>query len=191
MSLDVVAKRAIARREARSVRVQTGVPVAPRDGTTLRADVYSPVAGGPHPCVLYRTLCGKTGRFGPIELAESIAARGYIVVVQDIRGRFASDGDFIPFYIRKGRLDAAVGFDTVQLDPERLYEYRLSLHPTSILFRPGHRVRIDSSSSDFPKYDRNHNTGNDWQEAELRTARQRVFHDANRASRVHVPTILS
>jgi hypothetical protein len=37
-----------------------------------------------------------------------------------------------------------------------------------------------------------HNTsGNDWQEAELRTARQRVFHDANRASRVHFPTILS
>jgi predicted acyl esterase len=118
MSLDVVAKRAIARRKARSVRVQTGVPVALRDGATLRADVYSPVAGGPHPCVLYRTPYGKTGRFGPIELAESIAARGYIVVV--------------------------------------------------------------------------HNTGgNDWQEAELRTARQRVFHDANRASRVHFPTLLS
>lgn len=33
--------------------------------------------------------------------------------------------------------------------------------------------------------------GNDWQEAELRTARQRVFHDANRASRLHFPTIPS
>jgi putative CocE/NonD family hydrolase len=104
----------IASARSRRVHVETDVPAVMRDGTTLRADVYAPVAGGPYPSVLYRTPYGKTGRFGPGPLAESIASRGYIVVIQDIRGRWASDGDFIPLYIREGRSDADDGFDTVQ-----------------------------------------------------------------------------
>ena len=99
---------------SRDVGVETDVPVVMRDGTTLRADVYSPPAGGPYPCVVYRTPYGKTGRFGPGPLADNIASRGYIVAVQDIRGRFSSDGDFTPVYVREGRLDAEDGFDTVQ-----------------------------------------------------------------------------
>jgi uncharacterized protein len=85
-----------------------------RDGTTLRADVYAPAADGRRPCVLYRTPYGKAGRFGPVSMAESIASRGYVVVVQDIRGRFASEGDFTPLYISHGRLDARDGLDTVR-----------------------------------------------------------------------------
>jgi putative CocE/NonD family hydrolase len=99
---------------AGGVRVEPDVPVVMRDGATLRGDVYAPAAGGPYPCVLYRTPYGKTGRFGPGLLAESIASRGYLVVVQDIRGRFASDGDFTPFYVREGHMDAEDGFETVQ-----------------------------------------------------------------------------
>jgi putative CocE/NonD family hydrolase len=100
--------------ESAGVHVETDVPVVMRDGTTLRADVYTPAGGGPFPCVLYRTPYGKTGRFGPGPLADTIASRGYIVVIQDTRGRFASDGDFAPLYARDGRSDADDGFDTVQ-----------------------------------------------------------------------------
>jgi uncharacterized protein len=99
---------------AEGVRVESDVPAVMRDGTTLRADVYAPAEFGPYPCIVYRTPYGKTGRFGPGLLAESLAARGYIVVVQDIRGRFASEGEFVPFYVREGRVDSEDGFDSVQ-----------------------------------------------------------------------------
>jgi predicted acyl esterase len=58
------------------------------------------------------------------------------------------------------------------------------------LFLPGHRIRLDVTSSDFPNYDRNHNTAAD-QNADpmLQTARQTVHHGAGRASRLILPTI--
>ncbi|MDA1258861.1 MAG: hypothetical protein O3C10_13630, partial [Chloroflexi bacterium] len=60
----------------------------------------------------------------------------------------------------------------------------------SNLFKAGHRIRVDISSSDYPNHDRNHNTGReDWQDAELRPARQTVFHDAARPSRITLPVI--
>jgi predicted acyl esterase len=61
-----------------------------------------------------------------------------------------------------------------------------------MLFLPGHRLRLDVSSSDFPAFDRNHNTGgDDTRETDLLVARQRVFHDGDRASRLLLPTIRS
>ena len=76
------------------------------------------------------------------------------------------------------------------LEPHRPCEFRIAVNPTSNLFRPGHRIRLDITSSDFPNFDRNHNTGgDDYREARLRTARQRIFHDAGRPSRVVLPVI--
>ena len=47
--------------------------------------------------------------------------------------------------------------------------------PTSALFKPGHRIRLDVTSSDFPNFDRNHNTGgDDWRESALELAHQTV-----------------
>ena len=70
------------------------------------------------------------------------------------------------------------------------YEYSIAVNPTSNLFRRGHRLEVHVSSSDFPNFDRNHNTGgNDYAEAALVTARQTVFHDAARPSRVILPVI--
>ena len=74
--------------------------------------------------------------------------------------------------------------------PGRVYEYTLRLNPTSNLFKAGHRIRLDISSSDFPNFDRNHNTGgDDYAEAALATARQTVFHDRARPSKVTLPVI--
>lgn len=76
------------------------------------------------------------------------------------------------------------------IDPGEVYEYAIQVNPTSNLFRPGHRIRLDISSSDFPNFDRNHNTGgDDYREAVLQVANQRIFHDSCRPSRVILPVI--
>ena len=76
------------------------------------------------------------------------------------------------------------------LRPGEVYEYTIEMNPTSNLFQPGHRIRLDVTSSDFPNFDRNHNTGgDDYFEATLKTARQTLFHDGRYPSRVILPVI--
>lgn len=78
------------------------------------------------------------------------------------------------------------------MQPGRIYPIEIVLNPTGIVFKRGHRIRLDVSSSDFPNFDRNHNTGKDfWSDAELRPARQTVFHDQDRPSRLVLPIIPS
>ena len=76
------------------------------------------------------------------------------------------------------------------MTPGEVYELTISVNPTSNLFRRGHRIRLDITSSDFPNFDRNHNTGgNDYAESTLMAARQTVFHDVSRPSQVILPVI--
>jgi putative CocE/NonD family hydrolase len=76
------------------------------------------------------------------------------------------------------------------MQPGEVYALEVALNPTGIVFKKGHRIRLDISSSDFPNFDRNHNTGRDfWSDAELRPARQTVFHDHARPSRLVLPVI--
>ncbi len=61
---------------------------------------------------------------------------------------------------------------------------------TSNVFRKGHRMRVEISSSNFPRFDRNPNTGRPVAgETELRTATQTIYHDADRPSHVILPVI--
>ena len=82
-------------------------------------------------------------------------------------------------------------FDNPSLiKPGQVYEYAIQVNPTSNLFKPGHRIQVHISSSDFPNFDRNHNTGgNDYAESTLVTARQTIFHDAAHPSRITLPVI--
>ena len=76
------------------------------------------------------------------------------------------------------------------LAPGESYELHISLNPTAITLEKGHRLRLDISSSDFPNFDRNHNTGADfWSDAELRLAFQHVYHDRARPSRLLLPVL--
>ena len=76
------------------------------------------------------------------------------------------------------------------IQPGLAYEYTIQLNPTSNQFKPGHRIRVDVSSSDFPNFDRNHNTGgDDYAEATLLSAKQTIFHDADHPSRLVLPVI--
>ena len=76
------------------------------------------------------------------------------------------------------------------ITPEKVYEYTVDLWATSQVFKAGHRLRLEVSSSNFPRYDRNPNTGHDFGvDAELRTARQTIFHDSRYPSHLILPLI--
>jgi hypothetical protein len=76
------------------------------------------------------------------------------------------------------------------IEPGKTIKYTITMNPTSNAFLPGHRIRLDITSSDFPNYDRNHNTPADQNaDAELRLARQTVHHGGDFATRLIVPWI--
>jgi putative CocE/NonD family hydrolase len=76
--------------------------------------------------------------------------------------------------------------------PGEVNEYVINLEATSQLFRKGHRVCIDVTSSSFPEYDRNMNTGNPiGEDAKGITARQTVHHDSEYSSYIDLPVIKS
>jgi putative CocE/NonD family hydrolase len=93
-----------------AVRAVETVSMRTRDGVRLDADVYRPDAAGPWPVLLMRQPYGRT-------IASTVcyahptwyAARGYIVAVQDVRGRGSSEGEFRPF-----EDDAQDGADAVE-----------------------------------------------------------------------------
>lgn len=76
------------------------------------------------------------------------------------------------------------------LEPERIERYEIALAPTSIVFRRGHRIRLLITSSDFPRYDRNPNTG-EWpsEAARFEPARQTIFCGGEHGSHVVFPII--
>ena len=92
---------------ADEVIVEKNQPARMRDGVVLRADVYRPRPPGSYPVLLQRTPYSKNDTEAPKRFA-AIAARGYIVVVQDTRGRYTSDGVAVPHD------EAADGYDSVQ-----------------------------------------------------------------------------
>ncbi len=92
--------------ESYAVTVETSVSTKMRDGVTLRADIYRPKADGKFPVLLQRTPYNKTNgiRFG-----LRAAARGFVVIFQDVRGRYSSDGDWYTF-----RHESDDGYDSVE-----------------------------------------------------------------------------
>jgi putative CocE/NonD family hydrolase len=74
--------------------------------------------------------------------------------------------------------------------PNEVYPITIDAGVTSNVFRAGHRLRIDISSSNFPRFDRNPNTGRPVaDETELRNALQVVYHDRQHPSHVLLPVI--
>src|ERR1035441_9429341 len=97
----------IARSQTSSeIVVERGVKMTTRDGVTLRADIYRPAGEGSFPVLLQRTPYNKENT---AEFARKAAARGFMVVTQDVRGRYTSEGDWYPF-----KYETQDGFDTVE-----------------------------------------------------------------------------
>ncbi|WP_256979041.1 CocE/NonD family hydrolase [Rhodococcus sp. 06-462-5] len=82
-----------------------------RDGVVLRADIYRPAGDGPWPVLLQRTPYDKQMPLLVSSLLDTLKAvqRGYIVIHQDTRGRYKSDGEWLPWAFE--RTD---GYDTVE-----------------------------------------------------------------------------
>ncbi len=89
-----------------AVKFENNVAVVMRDGVTLRADVYRPDAPGKFPVLLERTPYNK---YSNIDTGLRGAARGYVVVLEDVRGRDASEGEWYPF-----KYEGADGYDSVE-----------------------------------------------------------------------------
>lgn len=97
---------------SRRVTVDFDVPARMRDGVVLRANVHRPEGAGPWPTLLNRTPYGKDQiqamswpGLDPVQAAR----RGFMVIVQDVRGRFSSEGEWDAY-----RFEGQDGYDSVQ-----------------------------------------------------------------------------
>jgi hypothetical protein len=88
------------------VLIERGVEAKMRDGIVLRADIYRPKADGKFPVLLQRTPYDK--RAG-VDFGLRAASQGYVVIIQDVRGRYTSEGEWSPF-----RHESQDGYDTVE-----------------------------------------------------------------------------
>ena len=92
--------------ESYGITFEPSVTMTTRDGVTLRADIYRPKADGKFPVLLNRNPYNK---YIYITDAIASAARGYVFIIQDARGRFSSDGDWYPF-----KFEAQDSYDAVE-----------------------------------------------------------------------------
>jgi uncharacterized protein len=80
--------------------------------------------------------------------------------------------------------------DPKLINPGKVYEFTIDMWSTSNLFKAGHRIRLEVSSSNFPRFDRNPNTGHElFVDAETRPALQTVMHEREFASYLTLPVI--
>ena len=76
------------------------------------------------------------------------------------------------------------------LEPGRPYEFTIEMYPTSLAFKRGHRIRLDVSSSNFPRFDVNPNTGEPLNDnRRWRVAENAVYHDPQHPSHIVLPII--
>jgi len=128
---------------------------------------------------------------GPVQLvlwiASSATDTDFTAAVSDVHpdgtARALTDG------IVRARYRASKTSPTL-LVPGRRYEVRIDVGATGNVFLPGHRLRLEVSSSNFPRYDRNPNTGAPFgTDGTTLVARQTVFHDGDSRSHLILPVI--
>jgi len=165
---------------------ETPVVPGPRDQRVLerRSDVLSYTSDP-----LERDL----GVIGPVEVvlyaASSAKDTDFVVRLCDVwpdeRSIFVTEG------ILRARYRSGVDGNSVELlEPGEPAEYRIRVYPTAMLFRKGHRLRLDVTSSSFPRFSRNLNTGEDvGTGTRMQVARQTVLHSAPYPSRVVLPVV--
>jgi putative CocE/NonD family hydrolase len=145
-----------ARQPSGSVVVEKNVEARMRDGVVLRADVYRPAGEGKRPALLQRTPYSKNPE-EPRSYYHRLAEAGFVVVVQDTRGRYTSDGVAVPHD------EGADGFDTVEWVATLPYvdgrvgmfggSYSATTQLLAAPMRPPHLVALFPSASYASRYD--------------------------------------
>jgi putative CocE/NonD family hydrolase len=128
---------------------------------------------------------------GPIVLdlfaASSAVDTDFTAKLVDV----APDGS--AYNLTEGIIRARYRESTVQavpIEPNKVYEYKIDLWSTSNVFLKGHRIRLEISSSNFPRFDRNLNTGKTAAESSnFVKATNRILHDAERPSALILPVV--
>jgi putative CocE/NonD family hydrolase len=145
--------------------------------------------------LLYRTLPLErdTEVTGPIEVrlwaASSAPDTDFVARLVDVYpdGRSINLNEGI---VRARYREFDRGEPPSLIEPGRPYEYAIDLFATSNVFKAGHRIGLQVTSSDFPRWDRNPNTGHAFgADAELRVAHQEILHDHAHPSHVRLPLI--
>jgi putative CocE/NonD family hydrolase len=92
-----------------AIRLDSAVSVPMRDGVVLRAHVWRPAGGEPVPVLITRTPYGRGEDATGPDFVRQAVARGYAVMVQDVRGRHGSEGEYEPY-----RHEGRDGYDTIE-----------------------------------------------------------------------------
>ncbi len=130
---------------------------------------------------------------GPLELvlyaASSAKDTDFIVRLSDVypngKAIFLTEG-----MLRARYRNSNEGDSTELLEPNEVAEYRIRCYPLANVFKAGHRLRLDVTSSSFPRFSRNLNTGEDvGTGTRMEVARQTVLHTAAYPSHVLLPVV--
>ena len=106
VALTILTPAGVSAADRYEVIIERDVEAKMRDDIILRADVCRPKADGKFPVLLTRTPYDKRWN---ADICLKAAARGYVVVAQDVRGRYASEGEWYPF-----KYESQDGYDTVE-----------------------------------------------------------------------------
>jgi putative CocE/NonD family hydrolase len=197
-----------------------GGTLAPAQPSREGTDQYSYDPDDPVPTLGGNNCCGTPTQAGPkdqrpiearpdVLVYTSEALRAPVAIAGPVKMKLfaATDGrdtdwmiklvDVYPngfaMNIAEGILRARfrTGLDKMQLlTPNQSYEFEIDMAGTANVFRTGHRIRVDITSSNFPQFDRNPNTGDDLgASSRVRIARQTVYHGAARASNIVLPVV--
>jgi putative CocE/NonD family hydrolase len=191
---------------------------APPDNSSSDSYNYDPA--NPVPSTGGNNCCGTPTRSGPRDqrpiesrpdvlgytsepLAQALEVTGPVKVVLHASSD-APDTDFVAKLIDvfpdgqtinmcEGILRARYRESTARprlLEPDKIYELLIDLIGTSNVFLPGHRIRVDITSSHFPQFDRNPNTDEPFgMSSKTRIARQTIHHSRAHASHIVLPVI--
>ena len=167
----------------------TGTPDAP-EGAFDQSDVESR-----HDVLIYSTppLTSGLEVTGPLKVVLYVSSDArdtdFTAKLVDV----APDGQ--AYNVQEGILRARYrdGFDhTVFMKPGGVYKVEIDLQATSNWFAPGHRIRVEVASSNFPRFDRNLNTGgNNYDERTWKVARNVIYHSPTYPSHIVLPVIPS
>ena len=156
----------------------------PRDRSTVedRSDVLV-YTGDPLPSDLECTGRVKAVLFAASSAPDTDFTATLVDVFPDGRAINVTEG-IVRARCREGRQSPSL------IEPGQVDEYRIDLWEVSWVFKAGHRIRLDVSSSNFPRFDRNTNLGGDiGHETGFRSAHQTVYHDGAHASHLVLPVI--
>lgn len=138
---------------------------------------------------------------GPITVtlyaSTSAVDTDFVAVLSDVDPAAGTGGLWVAEGARRGRIGDVEAdprnqqsyTEVSELEPGSVYAWKIAVWPTARVFEAGHRIRIDISSSNFPRYSRNLNTGEGLTGSEMQTADQTIYHSAEYPSNVELPLV--